>query len=109
MGHLIADQYSLLHFSTGVISYFWQIPFLLGFLIHIIFEIVENTEFGMSIINRYFVNKGSLFQWPGGKYKADTFINSMGDNIFYAVGWILSYLLDYYGSKKGWYSKHNVE
>lgn len=103
MGHMFADQYSILHFSTGVISYFWQIPFLIGLIIHIIFEIVENTDYGMSIINQYFVNKDKLLQWPGGKYEADSFMNSMGDNIFYAFGWIISYYLDYYGKKYNWY------
>ena len=85
MGANFADQYSLLHYAVGVIAYFWNIPFILTIIIHTIFEIVENTKFGMGIINRFFV-KNRRFSWPGGKNKPDAFITNVGDTIFFAVG-----------------------
>ena len=97
MGNGIFDQYSILHFSVGVIFYFWQVPFIIGLLIHIIFELFENTKTGMDIINEYFVKPNTILRWPGGKDKPDTFLNSMiGDNLFYVLGWIISYYLDIY-------------
>tara|TARA_Y100000780_G_C13622519_1_gene393119 strand:+ start:54 stop:356 length:303 start_codon:yes stop_codon:yes gene_type:complete len=93
MGKYFADQYSLLHFSVGVIAYFWNVPLIIALLIHVIFEIVENTEKGMSIINNYFVGD-TILTWPGKKTKADTFVNIVGDNVFFVLGWVFSKLLD---------------
>lgn len=93
MGKTIADQYSLLHFAVGVVSYFWNVSFLLGTVIHIFFEYFENTKSGMNIINKYFVGN-SVLQWPGKKEYPDSIINSIGDTIFYSLGWIISYYLD---------------
>lgn len=105
MGNYFADQYSLLHFSVGVIAYYWNIPILLAFLVHFIFEIIENTQFGMKFINNFFVGN-SILSWPGGKDKADTIINIIGDNAFFILGWFISRALDIFGSKYGWYTRH---
>lgn len=94
MGVYFMDKYSLLHFSTGVISYFWSVPLLLAFILHSIFEYGENTKTGMSIINNYFVND-MPFTWPGGKDKKDTFINMVGDTVFFILGWLVSYGIDF--------------
>ena len=102
MGLGFADQYSILHFSVGSVAYFWNIPFWIAILIHIIFELGENTKTGMSLINKYFINPG-YFSWPGGKNYADSITNIIGDNIFFAVGWLLSAYLDVAGLKHGWY------
>ena len=59
-------------------------------MIHIIFEILENTNYGIFIINKYFTF------WPGGKPKADAIKNSIGDTIGSIIGWYLSKLLDSY-------------
>ena len=75
MGYRIFDQYSLLHFSVGVIAYFWGIDYMLLLLLHIIFEIVENTPTGIHFINKY------LYFWPGGKPEPDSSINQIGDII----------------------------
>ena len=108
MGHLFADQYSLLHFASGVIMYFWYVPFVVALLGHIFFEYVENTKAGMHFINRYF-RKQWIFQWPGGKDEADKPINSyLGDNFFFALGWIASSALDNMGHKYKWYTKHKL-
>jgi hypothetical protein len=98
MGHRFADQYSLLHASVGVISYFWSVPFLLGLIIHTIFEVVENTNQGMRFIQRYL----SLF-WPGGKDEPDAIINRIGDTVFFSGGWLLAAWLNGIGKERGWY------
>lgn len=99
MGFRLIDQYSLLHMSTGVIMYFFNFSLLTSFIIHFIFEILENTSYGINIINK-------ISFWPGGKPSADTYINIAGDNIFFILGWLLAYSVDYYGSKYGLYSRH---
>lgn len=99
MGQQFVDQYTLLHAATGIIVYFWGFPFLVAILLHSLFEYVENTKEGMYMINL-------IPFWPGGKEKADSFINSFGDTLFFGIGWLVSYGADYYGSKKGWYPQH---
>ena len=90
MGYLFLDQYTLLHFATGVIFYFFGFDFFVFLAIHTLFEIVENTKTGMFIINKY------LTFWPGGKPGADSFINRYGDTLGAILGWYLAYLLDSY-------------
>ena len=89
MGNKFYDQYSLLHFSVGVVAYFIGIPLIIWNVIHILFEIVENTDFGIRFINKYL-----LWFWAGGKDKPDKVINNIGDIVFGALGWIISYELD---------------
>ena len=105
MGANFTDQYSLLHFAVGAVTYFWNIPFILAIVIHTIFEIVENTKFGMGIINRFFVKK-RYFGWPGGKNKADSDMNIVGDTLFFSMGWLSAHYLDAMGNKYGWYPAH---
>ena len=42
----------------------------------------------------------------GGKPKADTFINMLGDTLGSLLGWLTAYSLDKLGSKYGWYDLH---
>jgi hypothetical protein len=88
MVKLLFDQYTLLHFATGVIFYFWDFSLLLFFVIHTIFEIVENTKYGIYFINKY------LTFWPGGKLQPDGIINNIGDTIGALCGWYAANLLD---------------
>lgn len=97
MGIRFFDQYSLLHFATGVIMYFWGMPLWLWNSLHILFELIENTQFGMDVINNY------IKVWPGGKPYSDALINSVGDVFFGHVGWMVGYYLDLYGIKQNWY------
>lgn len=99
MGQHFFDQYSFLHFSVGVIAYFWGIKFLIFAAIHIIFEALENSPNAIKLINK-------IGMWPGGKPKADSFMNIIGDNVFAYLGWFAAYWLDKYGSKQGWYYPH---
>ena len=86
MGKHFTDQYSLLHFATGIIVYYWNVSFILWFIVHMVFEMVENTEYGMAIINKF-------PYWPGGKDHADAVINSIGDHIYALFGWIAAHLV----------------
>ena len=100
MGSYLFDQYSLLHFSVGVIAYFFNIKLYTWIILHILFEITENSNQGIHFINKY------LLFWPGGKLKSDSFLNIIGDNITAFLGWICAYYLDKIGNKLGWYNLH---
>ena len=88
MGYQYFDQYTYLHFATGIVVYFWNISLLNWVILHTIFEIFENTQMGMNIINQYIVF------WPGGKPESDTSINSVGDTFGAVLGWLTAYYLD---------------
>ena len=99
MGAYLFDQYTYLHFAVGVIIYFWNISIINFFILHTLFEIIENTKFGMNIINNY------ITFWPGGKPKSDTIINNIGDTISAIMGWLSAYYLDKIGNQYNWYDK----
>lgn len=100
MGTKLFDQYTYLHFATGIVAYFFGLNIYLTFMLHFLFEILENSKCGRNIINKYFKF------WPGGKPKADTIQNIIGDHIGHILGWLSAYLLDKYGNKRGWYDLH---
>lgn len=85
----IFNQYSLLHFASGIIAYFWGLPLLGWFIFHVIFEYVENTKIGMNFINTY------IPMWPGGKQSQESFAESMiGDNMCAVLGWVFASFVD---------------
>jgi hypothetical protein len=86
MGIYFTDKYSLLHFASGIIAYYWGISFILWFIIHLLYEYVENTNLGMKIINK-------IKMWPGGKEKSDTILNSIGDQFYGLLGWIFTFFI----------------
>ncbi len=90
MGYHWVDQYSLLHFAVGVLAYFWGVSFYITMMLHILFELFENTTYGMWFINKMFPI------WPGGKEHADSIVNNISDIIFTGIGWIVSQRLDKY-------------
>jgi Ca2+/Na+ antiporter len=53
MGNGWIDQYSLLHFSVGVVAYFWSMSFIVLMLFHIFFEFVENKKEGIASLFFY--------------------------------------------------------
>lgn len=73
----------------GVIFYFWGINLEISIIVHLIYEILENTKTGMNYINKF-------TYWPGGKSSSDSFSNSIGDTIFFIIGWIIANYLDKY-------------
>ncbi len=78
------DAYSLLHLAVGIVARHWNMSLFVWFILHTIFEIVENTNAGMNFINKY------ITLWPGGKDYADSLINSIGDTVFSIIGWYLA-------------------
>ncbi len=101
MGKNFIDQYSLLHFAVGIVGYFWGISFMAFMVIHILFEFMENTEYGMRVINTSMKNV-----WPGGKPYADSSINTFGDSVWGGLGWLFASMVDNYGNRYGLYEKH---
>lgn len=100
MGLKLFDQYTYLHFAVGITAYFFNISIVSWVVVHSLFEIIENTNIGIHIINTY------LKLWPGGKPYQDSFINSIGDTIGTIIGWLSAYLLDKYGTKYKLYNQH---
>jgi len=90
MGYQLFDKYTYLHFAMGIVAYFWNISLPNWLILHTIFEIVENTQMGMNIINKYIVF------WPGGKQNADSIINNVGDTLGAALGWLSAYYFSRY-------------
>lgn len=88
MGVKFFDQFSILHASSGVIAYFWGMSFQTWFVLHLLFEILENTDVGMHFINTYFT------LWPGGKESSDSFLNMVSDQFFGMFGWLVAHYLD---------------
>ena len=97
MGKQFLDQYSILHFATGNIAYFWGFGVLELLIGHISFEFLENTEAGMKFINE------NLTWWPGKKVRADDFVNILGDNVSAVAGWYFAKYLDEKGKRESWY------
>ena len=92
MGEYIFDQYTLIHFSVGIIMYFLGINLHTWIIIHILFEIFENSPYGLYFFNKYLNIKGS----SNDMYKKDHIINSIGDIIGAKLGWLCaSYIHKY--------------
>jgi hypothetical protein len=108
MGYYFMDQFSLLHFAVGVIMYFWNFSLLSAFIIHFIFEILENSSTGVFYIQKYIIKPG-YFDWPGGKSDPDSITNIIGDNVFFIIGWIVAYYCDYYGRKYEYYTEEGLK
>ncbi len=100
MGIQMFDRFTYLHFASGIVAYFWNISLLNWFIMHSIFEFLENSQFGMNFINNTF----SI--WPGGKPMRDSNINIFGDTIGTIIGWLSAYFIDQLGNKYGWYDLH---
>lgn len=100
MGLYLFDQYTYLHFASGILLYFLGVSFVWWFIFHSIFEWFENTQVGIKMINELFTF------WPGGKPGPDSFINTTGDTVGALLGWLTAYWLDKYGIKHGWYQVH---
>ena len=100
--HDLIDQYSLLHFASGVTAYFWGVGPWWWFFGHLAWEGFENSAVGMRAVNRY-------WHWPGKtnklKHTKDTLSNTIGDNIFAQGGYWCAKWLDEYGKDHGWYGE----
>ena len=101
MGNRLFDQYTYLHFASGIIAYFWGLRLKTLIILHVIFEIIENTQTAMALINKYIY----IFS-PMRKNYPDSLINMVGDTIGAIIGWLSAYYLDKIGDKYRWYKKH---
>jgi len=54
-------------------------------IIHTIFELVENTDWGRNFITTH------LTLWPGGKSHADSLVNTVSDTVFVTIGWFMAH------------------
>ncbi len=84
---VVIDRYTYLHFAVGIIAFFFNISLVWTIILHVIFEVVENTELGMNFINNY------ILFWPGGKDKPDPIMNSVGDTFGAIAGWLTAWLI----------------
>jgi hypothetical protein len=82
--------------------YFWNFSFIVALILHTLFEYFENTPTGMTLINKYVIHPG-WFSWPGGKNEPDALKNNIGDTVFFAIGFLISYWLDLVGIEREWY------
>lgn len=105
MGTQALDQYSFLHFSTGVIAYFFNVPLWVWFIINIIFEIFENSVFGMRILDNLSFYPGVESGIP---LKPEIKINIVCDVLCCILGWCVAYCVDYLGKKYLWYNPRNL-
>lgn len=85
MGVYFTDNFSLLHFASGIIAYYWNLTFIEWLLLHIIYEIFQNSQIGLWFINHI------VTVWPGGKLNYDSYINILGDLIYGILGWIFTH------------------
>jgi len=92
MGIRFFDKYSILHFSVGSICFFWNISLQMVIILHTCFELFENSNYGMRIINNFYF-------WPGGKESSDSLENILGDTFFVIMGWLISYYISLYVPK----------
>lgn len=84
MGIYFTDKFSLLHFASGINAYYWNFSLIAWFIIHLLYELIENSP------NIYkHIDKIPL--WPGGKKSPDTIINSLGDQFYSILGWIFTH------------------
>lgn len=89
------DKYTYLHFAVGVVMYYLGFSLTLTIVLHIIFEVVENTPEGIRFINRYMA-----WFWPGGKDEPDASINMIGDTCGAALGWLSACTVDMFSNEK---------
>ena len=91
MGKFFFDQFSILHFASGVTAYFWKIISFKWFvLLYILLEIMENSSVGINFVNTY------IPFWPRAKQKPESYLNMFSDVLFAVMGWQLTEQLDKY-------------
>lgn len=99
MGSALFDTFSLLHFASGIIAYYWGINIKNWFIINIIYELVDNI---------FWKHMQKIPNLPGGKPERDYFINSVSDICFGLIGWLFAKLFDMQFDKNKNYSITNI-
>ena len=101
MGKNFTDQFSYLHLASGVMAYFWGLSFRQWLVVHLAFEVMENTPAGVRFLDQY------ITVWPGGKRHPDALVNVLGDNVFAAAGWLSARYVDHLYPSGGSYGRGN--
>ena len=83
MGFDPFDEFSALHFSSGFVSHRLGITAAQHFVLHALFEWIENRPEVIPLI-------AQIPFWPGGKEEPDSVINSIGDVVSGQIGWWVS-------------------
>lgn len=86
----VIDQYSYLHFASGVTAYFVGIKLRNWILLHLAVDLIENSGWGIKIIKRY------LYFIKQPRLGPDPPLNIIADNIFAIIGWYSAKYLDRY-------------
>ena len=84
MGDKIIDKWTLVHFIVGMIANILKLPISLFIILHIIFEIWENTKDRMCVINNTLYRVFPL----GFKTEPDSIINRISDILAGTAGWL---------------------
>lgn len=90
MGTTLFDEYTYLHFAVGVVAFFLEFKLITTIGLHVLFEVIENSEVGVKFINNYL-----LWFWPGGKDVPDYTINIIGDTIGVILGWLSAWYISH--------------
>ena len=98
----LVSYYTIFHFLFGFIAGYIGLPLLYWIIIHIIFEIFENLLIRTPTLYPYLtqIDKKLLdflnmihsilgFKIQTKLYSGDTILNSLGDNIFAILGWMI--------------------
>jgi len=72
-------------------------------MLHTIFELSENTNLGIKVINKFYYWSSFKKSYP------DSFINILGDILGTSLGWLTAFYLDYLGHKYKWYDPHLIK
>ena len=89
MGFALLDEYSLLHFASGIVLYYWNFSLTQTILGHSAFELFENSDGGMRFINDYFYyNQTKLL-----KTEPDNITNMFGDTMSCIAGYMVAQMV----------------
>ena len=92
----ILDQYSYLHFASGVTAYFVGFRLKTWFIIHLGVDLLENSPPGIYLIKKY------LYYFWRPREGSDPAWNIVADNVLALVGWISAYYLETWCHERGY-------
>ena len=83
MGQYVIDRFSALHLLSGLLVGLTRLMgFWAWFILHGLFEVWENSPKGVASLTHVRV-------WPGGKDRPDRLVNSVADQFWSLVGFLL--------------------
>lgn len=86
----IISVYTVTHFIIGMIFAWLQIPLWILIVLHIIFEIIENSDFVIKGFRSLSIKiRTAVGVEPWTPYTGDSIANSVADTFAAVFGWIL--------------------